>query len=114
MVVFKSSVTRFPKSQCAIALLYFLWRVDKYSGLCLGRSRLSIPYPWRLDFILPLLFFKHWPFCNSDSSVSVFAGWQCGSHCVFSVFVRVAPLGQHITLVYTLAACLLRVKTLFL
>lgn len=89
-MVFKSSVTRFPESQCAIALLYFLWRVDKYSGLCLGRSRLSIPYPWRLDFITFILF-KHWPFCNSDSSVSVFADGSAG-HIVCFLFLYGSPL----------------------
>ena len=93
-------------------MLYFLWCMDEYSGLCLGRSRLSISYPWRLDFILPLLFL------NTGHSVAVipaclFAGWQCGSHRVFSIFVRVALPGQHITLVYTLTAFLLRVEHLF-
>jgi len=70
-MVFKSSITRFPESQCAIALLYFLWRMDEYSGLCLGRSRLFIPYPWRLDFILPLLFL------NTGHSVTAIPACLC-------------------------------------
>jgi len=62
-----------------------------YSRLCLGRSVLSDPFPWRRAFSIPYSFLNvYWPFRNSDSSVPVVAEWQCGSHCVFSFYVKVA------------------------
>jgi hypothetical protein len=64
-----------------------------YSRLCLGRSVLSNPFPWRRDFLIPYSFLNvYWPFRNSDSSVPAVAEWQCRSHCVFSFYVKVGPL----------------------
>lgn len=100
MVAFELSVARLLNvvlrnnlvNEVLCRTLFGAWStLHMYSRLCLGRSVLSNPFPWRRDFLIP--YSLYWPFRNSDSSVPVVAEWQCRSHCVFSFYVKVALPG---------------------
>lgn len=100
MVAFESSVAHLPNvvmrnnlSNEASAVPS-LWGMDNVAYLfpSVPRSQRPFPFPGGETFQYHTLLNVHWPFRNSDSSVTAVTEWQCRPHCVFSFSVKAVPL----------------------
>lgn len=77
-------------------------------------QRIPISCPWWWDFLIPFFLSIHWPFHSSDSSVSVFADWQCRSQCVFSSFCTGPPLAGNINVDTLICLVITSLHTFFM